>query len=151
MLKGPWSAYWISHPETAVRDYGVYHFRKTFNIAQLPDKFIIHLSADNRYKLYVNGHYILAGPARGDLYNWYFDSIDLAPYLVAGDNSLAVMVWNMGDLSPVAQISNQLGLVVQADEEKNKFINTNNSWKTIKTRHINRVQPTIQNACKRIW
>lgn len=134
LLKGPWSAYWISHPETAVRDYGVYHFRKTFNIAQLPDQFIIHLSADNRYKLYVNGHYILAGPARGDLYNWYFDSIDLAPYLVAGDNSLAVMVWNMGDLSPVAQISNQLGLVVQADEEKNEFINTNNSWKTTKNK-----------------
>ncbi|MGJ1410536.1 hypothetical protein ACR78Z_12750 [Sphingobacterium thalpophilum] len=134
LLKGPWEAYWISHPETAVRDYGIYHFRKNFTLPQSPDRFIIHLSADNRYKLYVNGHYILAGPARGDLYNWYFDSIDLAPYLVAGENTLAVMVWNMGDLSPVAQVSNQLGLVLQADEEKNNLINSNSSWKTIKNK-----------------
>lgn len=133
-LSGPWQGIWITHPNTAVRDYGIYHFRKQIHIDQKPDKYIVHLSADNRFKLYVNGKYILAGPARGDLYNWYFDSIDLAPYLESGDNTIAVMVWNMGDLAPVAQVTNQLGFVMQADDTENADVNSNSSWKVFKNK-----------------
>lgn len=95
-------------------------------------KFIIHVSADNRYRLYVNGKPVCSGPARGDLYNWYFETIDIAPYLKEGDNVLAALVWNMGTLAPVAQVSNQTGFVLQGNDEEEKIVNTNNSWKVIK-------------------
>lgn len=133
LLRGQWDAQWITYPATNVRDYGVYHFRKKFVLDdQLPKELIVHLSADNRFKLYVNGHYVLAGPARGDLYYWYFDSIDIAPYLEDGENSIAIMVWNMGDLAPVAQISNQLGLVFQADDPLFDRLNSDDSWAVVK-------------------
>jgi len=130
LLKGSWrSSSWISAPGIAQRDYGVYHFRKTLNLSAKPSRYIIHISADNRYRLWVNGQPICSGPARGDLYNWNFETVDIAPYLQAGRNVLAALVWNMGVYAPVAQVSNQTGLVVQGDTEAEKEVNTNTTWK----------------------
>src|SRR5258708_29319531 len=107
LLSGEWPASWISCPGAPQRDYGVYHFRKTFSLDHLSEKFVVHVSADNRYRLFVNGKPICSGPARGDLYNWYFETVNLAPYLQQGTNVIAALVWNMGTYAPVAQVSNQ--------------------------------------------
>jgi len=131
LLKGSWPAAWISAPGIAPRDYGVYHFRKTFTLDSRPSSFIIHLSADNRYRFWVNGRPVCSGPARGDLYNWNFETVDIAPYLQAGNNVLAALVWNMGVHAPVAQVSNQTALVVQGDTDKEQAVNTNLSWKVL--------------------
>ena len=45
--------------------YGVYHMRKTFELDEVPSRFIVHVTADNRYKLYLNGRFVSLGPARG--------------------------------------------------------------------------------------
>jgi hypothetical protein len=129
LLNGGWSASWVTCPEIAQRDYGVYHFRKTISITKVPEKFVIHVSADNRYRLFVNGKAVCSGPARGDLYNWYFETVDIASYLKPGNNSIAALVWNMGVYAPVAQISNQTAFVLQGDGDAEKIINTNESWK----------------------
>ncbi len=129
LLSGSWSASWITCPDVPQRDYGVYHFRKTFTIDQSPKKFVVHVSADNRYRLFVNGKTVCNGPARGDLYNWYFETIDIAPYLKPGSNTIAALVWNMGIYAPVAQVSNQTAFVLQGDGDAEKIINTGNSWK----------------------
>ena len=132
LMTGSWTSYWISCPNISPRDYGVFHFRKSFNLPNVPDKFIIHVSADNRYRLYVNGNPICTGPARGDLYNWHFETIDIAPYLKNGENIIASLVWNMGVYAPVAQISNQTAFMIQGDSEAEHIVNTDTSWKVIK-------------------
>ena len=63
------------------------------------------MTADNRYKLYLNGRFVSLGPARGDIYNWNFETVDLAPYLIKGKNVLAAVIWNYAEQKPVAQIS----------------------------------------------
>jgi alpha-L-rhamnosidase len=98
----PWNAQWIGlnnalDPGTG---YGVYYFRKSINIADRPAKFIIHVSADNHYKLYVNGKMVSDGPARGDLYNWNYETVDLARFLVPGKNTVAAIVWNEAQYRP---------------------------------------------------
>lgn len=128
LLTGSWTANWITHPEAAQRGYGVYHFRKNFELSQLPASFIVQVSADNRYRLFVNGAAVCSGPARGDLFNWYFETVDLAPYLKVGKNTIAALVWNMGELAPVAQISNQIGFLLQGNTAKEAIVNTNSSW-----------------------
>jgi len=55
LLSMPWTAKWISYPDISGSEYGVYLYRKEISINTKPDKFIIHVSADNRYKLYING------------------------------------------------------------------------------------------------
>jgi hypothetical protein len=131
LLQNHWTASWISSPDIAPRDYGVYHFRKTFDLQAIPEKFIINITADNRYRLFVNGKAVSSGPARGDLYNWYFETVDIAPFLVSGKNVIAALVWNMGTYAPVAQISNQTGFLLQGNSENEQLVNTNNSWKVL--------------------
>ncbi|MBI2282360.1 MAG: alpha-L-rhamnosidase [Bacteroidetes bacterium] len=129
LLTKTWSASWITCPGVPQRDYGVYHFRKTFSLAEKPATFLVHVSADNRYRLFVNGKAVCSGPARGDLYNWYFETLDMAPYLQAGSNTIAALVWNMGEYAPVAQISNQTAFVLQGNSRSENIVNTNESWK----------------------
>ena len=70
LLTGRWKAHWISMPGEPANVYGVYHMRKTFELDEVPSRFIVHVTADNRYKLYLNGRFVSLGPARGDIYNW---------------------------------------------------------------------------------
>ena len=130
LLSGNWPASWITCTDAAQREYGVYHFRKTFNLDKQPSKFIVHVSADNRYRLFVNGKAVASGPARGDLYNWYFETIDISPYLQSGNNTIAALVWNMGVYAPVAQVTNQTAFVLQGNSDAEKVINTGDSWKS---------------------
>ena len=63
---------WSGIVPDELKEYGVYEFRKTFEITAKPASFIVHVSADNRYKLFVNEKLISLGPARGDLFHWNF-------------------------------------------------------------------------------
>ncbi|KAH1785594.1 hypothetical protein KXX20_000406 [Aspergillus fumigatus] len=53
---------------------------------------LVHCSADTRYKLYVNGVRAAVGPARGSPVIWYYDTVDMAPYLRVGDNEIVFVV-----------------------------------------------------------
>ena len=132
ILNNKWSARWITCPAAPQREYGVYHFRKEISMETIPANFVVHVTADNRYRLFVNGVPVSSGPARGDLYNWYYATLNIAPYLKPGKNLIAAMVWNMGTLAPVAQISQQTGFLLQGNTDVEKLVNTNASWKVIR-------------------
>ena len=132
LLKNKWTAKWITAPNNPSKEYGVFHFRKNFVVNEMPHQFVVNVSADNRYRLFVNGKAVGAGPARGDLYNWYYETIDIAPYLVKGNNTIAAQVWNMGVLAPVAQISNQTAFLLQGNGVQESIVNTNAQWKVFK-------------------
>lgn len=123
-----WPAKWIAHPTASDYDFGVYHFRRNFEIDELPEELIVNISADNRYRLFVNGQFIVAGPSRGDLLHWRFETIDIAPYLQEGKNTIAALVWNYGSERAVFQISLQTAFVLQADHPDFQEINTDANW-----------------------
>lgn len=129
LLKERWSAEWITYPQSSPYDYGVYHFRKKISLDQKPSSYIINISADNRYRLFVNGKPVCWGPARGDVSHWYFETVDIASLLKTGDNALAVVVWNFGNYTPGAQMTLKTGLIVQGNSAAEAQVNTNNSWK----------------------
>jgi hypothetical protein len=52
----------------------------------------IHLFADNRYRLFVNEHFVAYGPARFVTQFPRFDSLDLTPWLETGDNQIRVEI-----------------------------------------------------------
>jgi alpha-L-rhamnosidase len=56
-----WNAQWIAATGDNGADYGVFYFRKSVDLTTKPSKFIVHVSADNRYKLYVNGTLVSLG------------------------------------------------------------------------------------------
>ncbi len=132
LLTHAWTARWISVPAASPFDYGVYHFRRTFDLPAKPASFRIHVTADNRYKLYVNGEFVSLGPARGDLPHWRYESLDIAPHLKPGKNVLAAIVWNIGDLAPEAQTTNQTGFLLQGDTTAEQIIDTGKQWKCLR-------------------
>src|SRR6186713_2678737 len=67
-------ARWIFHPTADPKAYGVYHFRKQFVLAVKPRQFIVRISGDDRYELFVNGKRLSAGPARGDVAHWRYET-----------------------------------------------------------------------------
>ena len=129
-----WQAEWIAPQNVSLKDFGVYHFRKNFDLPQKPNQFVINVSGDNRYRIFVNGNYIGAGPARSDLMHWNFETYDIAQYLQSGKNSIAAVVWNFGKDMPVAQISNKTGFILQGNTTSEGIVNTNNSWKVIENK-----------------
>jgi len=130
----PWTARWIAYPDAAPQAAGVFHFRKTIDLADRPTRFVVRVSADNRYRLFVNGVSVSIGPARGDLLHWRYETVDLAPYLRAGRNVLAAVVWNWGETRPGAQISRRTGFLVQADSPAEAAVDSGPSWKVYRDR-----------------
>jgi hypothetical protein len=124
-----WPASWITCPDASITGYGVFHFRKSFKIEKVPEEFIVHVSADNRYILYVNGVLVTYGPARGDLQHWRFESLDINKYLTPGENVIAAVVWNFGEHIPAAQITRKTAFIMCGNGEKESIVNTDGFWK----------------------
>jgi alpha-L-rhamnosidase len=128
----PWTARWLSVPDASPTAYGVYHFRRRFQLGAAPATFVVHVTADNRYELFANGKRVATGPARGDLFHWRYETVDLAPFLRAGENVLAAVVWNFGSETPEAQITNVTGFLLQGDGAAEKDADTGAGWKCLR-------------------
>jgi hypothetical protein len=132
-----WKAQWITHPAVALREPAVVHFRRALHLDAKPAHYVIHVSADNRFVLYVNGKRVGDGPARGDLAHWRFETFDLADFLKAGDNLVAATVWNYGIYAPVAQITDRLAFVLQGEGALASELSTPKEWQVEVERGLN--------------
>ena len=123
-----WNARWISVPGAGAQDYGVYYFRKDVDLPAVPADYVVHVTGDNRYKLYVNGTLVSLGPAKGDATHWNYETVDLAPFLKSGTNVIAALVFHEGPQKPDSQISVSTGFLLQG-EGNARDLYTDRSWK----------------------
>ena len=127
-----WTAQWITHPTAPLKEPITLHFRKSLEFSVVPAHYIVHVSADNRFVLYVNGQRVGDGPARGDLAHWRYETFDLAQLLHPGANLLAATVWNFGIYAPVAQFTDRTAFLVQTENQgkpdARSSADTNESW-----------------------
>lgn len=81
-------------------------FRKHFVLDKKPDSAVIFISADDYYKLYINGSYVCQGPTCSYHFQYGYNTVDVTPFLKKGENVLAVhtlyqglinRVWVSGD------------------------------------------------------
>ena len=137
-----WNAHWISVPETGAQDYGVYYFRKDVDLAAVPADYVVHVTGDNRYKLYVNGTLVSLGPAKGDATHWCYETVDLAPWLKAGTNAIAALVYHEGDQKPDSQVSVSAGFLLQGEGNAKALI-TDRTWKCLKDNAYSPIRPIV--------
>jgi hypothetical protein len=123
-----WQAAWIAHPTAPLREPVVLHFRRSLTLAAVPAAYTVRVSADNRFVLWVNGHRVGDGPARGDLAHWRYERFDLAPLLHTGQNFIAATVWNFGVYAPIAQMSDRTAFLLESEASGDSSISTPAGW-----------------------
>ncbi len=124
-----WDARWIAHPQVAGSAFSVQHFRRVIELPENPKTWPVHVSADPRCQLFVNGAEVWTGPARSDLEHWPFVTLDLAPHLRRGSNILGATVWNHGENNPWSQISHRTAFLLQGAGPAEAVANTGDRWK----------------------
>jgi hypothetical protein len=128
ILNKTWKAVWIAPEGAKPLDYGVFHLRRHIRLASRPGRFVVHLAADDRYRLYANGVAVCFGPQHNDTHFVRFDSVDLAPYLTAGDNVLAACVWHFGPERPFNSMTVAAGFILKGDGPVEQEANTGPDW-----------------------
>ena len=123
-----WKASWVTHPTAPLREPVVLHFRRTLSLAAVPASYPVRVSADTRFILFVNGHRVGDGPARGDLAHWRYERFDLAPLLQPGQNLITATVWNFGVYSPTAQMSDRTAFLLESEATGDNSISTPGGW-----------------------
>jgi len=115
-------------------------FRKSFALERVPDRAPARITADSRYVLFVNGQEAFRGPVRSQPRRMHYDLLDLAPYLKAGENVIAVYVKYYGTAKSYwmpAAANMTLGktgvLVFEADLGEGGWLVSDASWKASKS------------------
>jgi len=95
-----WTARWVWLPDDARGANSHTYFRTEFDIGTLApdDRFLLRISADFRYRLWVNGRHLDDGPPPSGARLRYYDTHDLTRQLRTGRNCLAVDVRYVGPL-----------------------------------------------------
>lgn len=98
-----WMPDWIdsSAENTAGR---IVKFNRTFDLPTAPSRAPISITADTKYKLFVNGTRVALGPSRSSTLMWHYDEIDIAPHLVSGRNVIEVLVLRYFSASRAAML-----------------------------------------------
>ncbi len=90
-------AFWINDFKisSGTRDIRTQMLR-IFELDEVPAECEIQVTADARYSLWVNGQFVNHGPARGFVESQPFDRLEIAPHLVKGRNSIALLQYRPG-------------------------------------------------------
>ncbi|NHF60688.1 family 78 glycoside hydrolase catalytic domain [Flavobacteriaceae bacterium TP-CH-4] len=127
-------ANWVSHPDIQGGEDRVILFRNVFTVHNSDQDFIINISADNHYFLYVNGSFVTHGPQLGDMQHWKFESLNLKGLLKNGKNIIAVKVVNYGKKRFLGFQSLYTALMVNGVTENAKMLTTkgpDDGWKCV--------------------
>jgi hypothetical protein len=126
-----WNARWIAHPDAMPNEFGVFHFRKELTLDADPLSYVVHVTGDNLFRLYVNGNMVCTGPARSDPANWNFETVDIAGHLKKGKNIISATVWNFADFRAYAQTSYETAFILQGNSTTEFPINTGEGWQVL--------------------
>jgi len=72
------------------------YLRRSFEVTDVPAAAPCRITADGRYRLFVNGTEVGRGPIRGEPSHLAWDEHDLAPHMVAGTNVVGIVARHYG-------------------------------------------------------
>jgi hypothetical protein len=125
--QSPWGEYgapharWIWHPASNGKDTRVLLLRRQVTLAA-PLTARIHVTADQRFELFVNGTLCARGPERGDVAHWFVHSYDVT--LPAGTHTILARCWWLDGAGPFAQMTCRGGFLLYADGAADDVLST---------------------------
>ena len=127
-------ASWIWHPEfTSTLDAHVLLLECPVSVTK-DTTLRVHVSADQRYELSLDGELMSRGPDRCDLFHWSFASYEL--HLQRGEHTFSARAWWLGRHMPAAQItSGRGGFIFAAEGQFAETLNTGTgNWRVAQAR-----------------
>lgn len=122
-----WPAWWIGSP--GAQAPFVAAFRLKFTTSR-GGKVRIHVSADERYELFLDGERLGRGPERGAPDMWFYESYELN--IKPGRHILAARVWALGDVGMEGQMSSAPGFLLAAEGQWGELCSTGRAaWETL--------------------
>ncbi len=111
--RGRWPCAWIDCPN-AEAPPAVSAYRRRFVLDEAVT-LRVHVTADERYELFLDGARIGRGSERGEPRTWFFETYDLP--LQRGPHVLLALVWSLGRDGPYAQMSVYSGFLLAPQEQ----------------------------------
>ena len=133
--KDDWMAKWIWDKDNLTQNNVWMCFNKKVNLSEAPKELIAEISADSKYWLYINGQTVVfeGSVKRGaDKNSGYYDSVDIAPYLKVGENSICALVWFWGEQKNYSYSSSGQGGFIFEAKNSDITIISDNTWKVKK-------------------
>lgn len=127
-----WKAKWITSDRCQSRTNSWICFQKNVQLPELDNQPVYaDIAVDSKYWLWVNGELVVfegglkRGPNPSDT---YYDHVDLTPYLLKGENSIAILLWYFGKDGFSHNSSGKAGLLFDCQTEKFEIL-SDASWK----------------------
>lgn len=92
------------------------------------ERALLQITADDYYKLYINGRYICQGPAPSYHNGYCYNELDISKFLDNGDNVIAVHLYYQGLINRVWQSGDSrfgIGAMLNGTDLKWKYMQTN--------------------------
>ena len=127
-MQRKWNAKWIWGQQKNEERNLFYYFRKSFELTESPSDIKIYITAETKYKLYINGEYVSFGSLQSQPYYKYYDVVDATSYLKPGKNTIAVHAYYLGTIPDMIP-----GLLLEAvDGNGNVLVNSDETFKAKK-------------------
>lgn len=110
------NAKWIGISKEQIRAEQIYagdlngrfaYFRKQVVCGEQPGSCVIQVTANTRYRLWINGKPVLSGPCKGDWHSHYYETVDVTEYLKTGKNVFAAQVLFLNPFDVGEQYGNE--------------------------------------------
>ena len=106
---------------------GFVAYRRQFTLGAAPASATMHLFADARYVLWVNGAPVHRGPNRFESRGPQYDTVEIGSALQAGSNTIALVV--MGNASNARMMNHPPALTLRLDIGGATVLRTDTAWK----------------------
>ena len=104
-------------------------FRKAFVVDKDMSAARVFITADDYYKLYINGKFVCQGPAPAYHNCYNYNEIDVTPYLIKGENVIAVHTYYQGLINRVWQSGDfRHGLLMDLEIDGEAVLSTDESF-----------------------
>lgn len=126
-----WSGKWISTMENQSASNSWMAYRKRLNADKIPATAIARIAADSKYWLWINGKQVVfeGGLKRGpNPLDTYYDTVNIAPYLQKGENTIALLLWYFGKDGFSHKSSGRAGLIFDCTAGDLQ-VNSDKTWK----------------------
>lgn len=94
----------------------------------------LDITADDYYKLYLNGQFVAQGPAQNDAGHYYYNRLHVKPFLRQGHNVIAVHVYYQGLMNRAWNSADyRQGFIAELYNNERCLLASDESWKVKRT------------------